>query len=181
MLTDIDLDSIHYIAFNMRECDKEEIFNVLDYDCPYQFGWDAYTIFRNKGRARIGWHRGKPAAVVGLVEERPTVWIISLFGTDDLKHVMFEIMRWGRHAIAELATEFGGRRMQCDSRATHHESHQFLRALGARQEGEPMLNYGKDGGTYLRFVWVSGKDGWIRDRRYVGVARRDIDEVAHAD
>lgn len=175
MLTEIDLDSVHYVAFNLRQSDKEEIFNILEYDCPYRFGWEAFSVFRNKGRARIAWHNGRPAAVIGLVEERPSVWNISMFGTDDLKSVAFECMRWARDNIAELGgPPFNGRRLQCDSHENHHEAHKFLLALGARKEGELMRNFGKDGSGYWRFVWVFGQNGIIRDGRYVDVPRNDM-------
>jgi hypothetical protein len=123
MLTEIDLDSIHYIAFHMRESDKAEIFNLLDHDCPYQFGVEAFETFNNYGRARIGWHNGKPAAVLAVVEERPSVWYISMFGTDDLKHVAHEIIRWSRHNTDLLDPPHNARRMHCDSRVGHEDAH----------------------------------------------------------
>src|SRR5262245_14069344 len=102
---------------NIRAADREEIFALLDHDCPYRFGWEAFTLFRNRGRARIAWHNGRPAACIGLTEVRPTVWEVSMFGTDQFKSVAFACMRWARDTIAELAgPPFRGRRLQCDSR-----------------------------------------------------------------
>jgi hypothetical protein len=174
VLTDIDLDSIHYLAFNMRASDKEEIFNILDHDCPYQFGWYAFEVFRNKGRARIAWHNGKPAAVIAIVEERPAVWNISMFGTDDLKLVAFECMRWARQNIPDLiAPPHNGRRLQCDSRVGHEDAHKFLRALGAEPEGPPMRHFGKDGGDYIRFVWIFGDNGLVEKGVAVGRAKAE--------
>ena len=181
MLGDIDLDSLHALTFALRAADKEEIFNLVDHDCPYQLGWEAFMLFRNKGRAKIGFHKGRPAAVIALTESRPSVWEISMFGTDELKHVAFECMRWARINIAELAgPPHNGRRLQCDSRVGHDEAHKFLLALGARREGEPMLAYGKDGSAYQRFVWVFGTDGVITDGQYIGVERRDMPALAGA-
>jgi hypothetical protein len=169
VLTEIDLDSVQFIAFNMRDTDKEEIFNILEYDCAYRFGWEAFTIFNSKGRARIAWHQGRPAALIGLVEERPAVWNISMFGTNDLKLVAFECMRWARTNIPELiAPPHNGRRLQCDSRVGHEDAHKFLRALGAEPEGPPMRHYGKDGGDYIRFVWIFGANGLVEKGVAVG-------------
>lgn len=173
-LHEVDLDSLHYIALNMREADKEEIFALLEHDCPYRFGWEAFSLFRNRGRARIGWIQGRPAACIGLTEVRPTVWEVSMFGTDEFKHVAFPLMRWCRDNIAELAgPPYLGRRLQCDSRVGHDEAHKFLKALGARPEGPPMVCYGKDSGAYQRFVWVFGLDGTVEDGQYVNVKRND--------
>ena len=157
MLTDIDLDSIIYIAMNLRAEDKIEVFNILEHDNPYQLGWEAFTLFRNKGRARIGWHNGRPAAVIALTEDRPRVWHVSMFGSDEFKCVAWECMRWARTNIRDLIANNGGRRLHCDSHIDHLEAHKFLRTLGARQEGEPMKCYGKDGSTYIRFVWIVGE------------------------
>ena len=175
MLTELDLESLHYICFRLREADKAEIFGIMEHDCPYRFGWEAYTVFRNKGRSRIAWYRGKPAACIALLEIRPTVWEVASFGTEDYKAVALEMARWARNNIAELsAPPFNGRRLQCDSRDGHEEAHKYLLALGARKEGEPMLHYGKDGSTYYRFVWVFGKDGGSDGSKVIDVARNDL-------
>lgn len=159
MLTDIDLPALEYIAFNLRAEDREEIFALLDHDNPVQFAWQAFWLFRNQGRARVAWHDGRPAAVIGLSENYPTVWQISMYGTPDFRAVVFECMRWARRNIAELMQPpFHGRRLQCDSRVGHAEAQRFLLALGARPEGPPMRYYGKDGSDYVRYVWLKSEN-----------------------
>lgn len=169
MLTEIDLDSLMFIAFNMRAEDKEEVFALLDHDCPYQLGWQAFSLFRNRGRSQIAWHKGKPAAVIGITECRKGVWEISMFGTDDFKAVALPCMRWARDTIPDLIINHHGRRLQCDSHINHEAAHRFLKALGARPEGEPMKRYGKDGSTFQRFVWLFGENGFVsKDGKAVG-------------
>ena len=36
--------------------------------------------------------------------------------------------------------------------------------LGAKQEGEPMRHFGKDGATYYRFVWLYGENSQVLDK-----------------
>jgi RimJ/RimL family protein N-acetyltransferase len=161
MLTDIDLDSLMYIVFNMRPEDKEEIYALLPHNEPYQLGWEAFMLFRNKGRSQIAWHQGKPAAVIAITECRKGVWEISMFGTEDFKSVALPCMRWARDTIPDLIINHHGRRLQCDSHANHEAAHRFLKALGARPEGPPMKYYGKDGSAFIRFVWLFGENGFV--------------------
>jgi hypothetical protein len=165
MLTEIDLHSLTYICLNLREVDRVEIYNMMEHDNPLQLAHEAHWLFTNKGRSRMGWHKGRPCAVIALTEDRPGVWHISMFGTDEFKAAAFECMRWARNNIPDMIHNHGGRRLQCDSHIDHHEAHKFLRTLGARVEGEPMKCYGKDGSTYLRFVWIEGENGFVKASR----------------
>jgi hypothetical protein len=172
MLTDIALPSIEFIALNLRAQDREEIFALLDHDSPLMLAWQAFGLMRNKGRARIAWHQGKPAAWIGIVEERPGVWQITMAGTDDLPKVAFACMRWARETIAEFTQPpLNGWRLYCDARCgpAHEEQHRFLRALGAREEGAPRM-LGKDRGMYQTYVWLYGENGAVVHGRAVGVA-----------
>lgn len=161
MLREIDLPSLDYICLNMREVDRREVFNVVDHDNPIMLAYQAHYIGVTKGRGRIAWFDGKPAAYIAFSEDRPTVWTVSMFGTDAFRNVAFECMRWARETAADLIDNRNGRRLQCDSHIDHHEAHKFLRALGAEPEGPPMEFYGKDGSSYQRFVWLSGKNDQI--------------------
>lgn len=165
VLSDISLPAIEYICLNMRSCDREEIYNILPHDSPIRLAWEAYCLINNNGRGRVAWHQGKPAAVISLTEDRPAIWQISMFGTDDFKNVAFPCMRWARETLRELASPpMNGRRLQCDSRVGHEEAAKFLLALGAQKEGPPMRHYGKDGGDYQRFVWLIGDNDHVLRR-----------------
>jgi hypothetical protein len=173
MLTDISYQSLEFIALNLRECDKVEIFNLLDTDSPLAFAWEAHRLLRNSGRGRIAWHNGRPAAWIGLIEMIPGVFQITMGGTDDLPKVAFECMRWARETIAEFTQPpFNGWRLYCDSRTgpEYEEQHRFLRALGAKEEGPPVMK-GKDRGVYQCFVWLFGDNGHVAHGRAFGGAQ----------
>lgn len=161
MLKEIDLPSLEYICLNMREVDKREVYNVVDHDNPIMLAYQAHYIGCTKGRGRIAWVNGKPAAFIAFTEDRPSVWTVSMFGTDDFKAAAFACMRWCRETAANLIETRGGRRLQCDSHIEHTEAHKFLITLGAVKEGPPMKHFGKDGSDFQRFVWIAGVNDHI--------------------
>lgn len=161
-LSEVTLNALTVICLNMREADRLEIMNVVAHDSPVRLAQEAYGMITNMGRGRIAWHNQKPAAVIFLVEERPKVWQIGMFGTDDTKAVAFPCMRWAREQLRELEQPpMNGRRLQCDSRVGHVEAEKFLLALGAHKEGPPMRHFGKDGGDYQRYIWLIGDNDHV--------------------
>lgn len=168
MLTDIDLVSLEYLCLNMREADKVEIFACQEHENPMRLAWEAHYLIRNKGRGRIAWHDGRPAACCAFTESWPGVWQVWMFGTDELKSVAVELLRWSRKEARDILSVCHGIRLQCESRVGHDEAHKMLKAMGAVPEGDPMPAYGKDGAAYQRFVWLKDvnddvlKPGFIR-------------------
>jgi hypothetical protein len=154
MLTEVTLGGLEYIASHLRDEDWVEIRNVLDHDSPLLFAHQAYQLVSMRGRGRIAWHDGKPAACVAFIEHRTGVWDIQLYGTKDLRATMKPVLRWIRDTLPEIRDRFGGVRLQADSHHDHAEAHKFLRGLGAEVEAT-MRRFGKDGSTYIRFVWIS--------------------------
>lgn len=165
ILSEVTLPALEYICLNMRDDDRIEIMNVVSHDSPVRLSREAHHMITNMGRGRIAWHNQLPAAVIFLIEERPAVWQIGMFGTDDTRSVAFPCMRWARDQLRELVKPpMLAKRMQCDSRVGHDEAWKFLAALGARKEGPPMRCYGKDGGDYQRFVWIEGENDSVLRR-----------------
>lgn len=165
-LSEVTRPALEYICLNMRQCDVDEIMNIVPHDSRVRLAQEAHWLITNHGRGRVAWHEARPAAVIFLTEDRPGVWEIGMFGTDQFKAVAFECMRWARKEIPTLIGEpLHGKRLQCDSRVGHEDAHKFLRALGAQPEGPPMRCYGKDGGSYQRYVWIAGEDDHVLRRQ----------------
>lgn len=167
MLSEPTLPDLEFICLNMRDVDKREIMNLLPFDSPIMLASVADSLIRNQGRGRISWAKGRPCAVAAFTEARPGVWEITMFGTDDFKAGLIPLMKWFRTEANDILTVCKGHRLQCDSRAEHHEAHKLIRAMGGKEEGPPMLAYGKDGGSYQRFVWLNGRDDAILRPHYV--------------
>lgn len=169
MLTEFNLYAFEFICINMRESDRTEVFGILPHDSPLQLAYEAAHLIRNKGRGRIAWHDGKPAAVAALTEDHPGTWTAWMFGTDDFKACAVELLRWFRKEANEILTVCEGRRLHADSRFDHHEAHKMLKALGAVEE-VTLRKYGKDGADYIRFVWFNGENDAVLKPHYVRAA-----------
>jgi hypothetical protein len=170
LLSDVDLLSIEFIVYNMRPGDREEIFGLIDHDNNYRFAWEAYHLVLNKGRGKISWHDGKPAAFAAFVEERPGVWSVWMMGTKDFKAAAMPLLRWFRKEANDILSVCKGHRLQCDSRADYEEAHKMIKAMGGIEEGPPMRRYGKDGSDYQRFIWLNGENDAVLKSGYVRAA-----------
>lgn len=170
LLSDIDLTAIEYISYNMRECDRTEIFAMLPHDNPYRFAWEAHHVILNNGRGKISWHNGRPAALAAFTEQWPGTWSVWMCGTNDFKLAAVPLLRWFRKEANEILTVCQGHRLQCDSRVGHDEAHKMIMAMGGLPEGEPMRKYGKDGSDYQRFVWFNGENDAVLKPGYVRAA-----------
>lgn len=166
MLTDITLHDIEFIAFNMRERDRREIYALLPHDSPVRFAWESYHHILNAGRGKIAWHNGKPAAVAAFTENWPGNWNVWMFGTDDFKAAAIPLLRWFRKEANDILSVCEGRRLQCDSAADYEEAHKMIKAFGGVPEGEPMADYGKDGKAYQRFVWLQKRDSAVLEKHF---------------
>jgi len=169
-LTDITLPSIEYICLNIRESDKLEILSLRPHDSELQLAWETFSALRNMGRGRIAWHKGKPAGLFGFTEAWPGHWEIWMFGTEDYRHVAIDLMRYCRKEANEILTVCNGRRLQADVREGHPDAHKLVTAMGGKPEGPLMLNYGKDGGNYQRYVWLNGVNDAVLKPNYTRAA-----------
>jgi hypothetical protein len=167
MLADLDYFAVEYLALNMRPQDREEVLGLMDHDNPLQLAAEVTHQIRNKGRGRIAWHRGRPAALMAFVEIRSGVWEVYMFGTEYFKSVAFELARWCRKEANDILTHCKGHRLQATSRADYHEAHKLIRALGGIAEGSPLRRYGKDGKDYQVFTWLNGENDAVLKPHYV--------------
>lgn len=168
MLTDPDRYAIEYICLHLRACDRREIFTMRPHDNPVRLAHEAWWMITTQGRGVVAWHKGRPAAVLALVENWHGVWDAIAFGTDDWKSVAIEMVRWARKNIAQVIEEMDGHRLQAASHVESVESHKFLTVLGAEPEAV-LRGYGKDGSDYIQFAWVKKtKEDWSHVLRWRG-------------
>lgn len=165
-LTDLNLFAMEYIALNMRDCDQKELFGIWPHDAALTWAYEVTYLLRNKGRAKIAYVDGKPAAVFGFTESRPGVWDVWMCGTDDFNKAIFTLMRWCRKEANDILTHCKGHRLQAQSRAEHTEAHKLIRAMGGVEECR-LRRYGKDQSDYLVFVWLDGENDAILKPHYV--------------
>lgn len=168
-LTDIDYFSLEYVCMNMREEDKREIFALRAHDSPLQLAAEAHAAIKNLGRGRLGWWQGRPVAACAFTESWPGCWEIWMFGTSDFKNVAIEMVRWFRKEANDILSICAGRRLQCDSMATHEEAHKLIKAAGGIEEAR-FHAYGKGGEDFIRFTWRPGVNDAILRPNFVRVA-----------
>lgn len=156
MLTDITHQGITWICLNLRETDKREVFAIRPHDSAVYLAHEVHSLVINRGRGRIAWHNGRPAALAAFTENWAGNWEVWMFGTDDFKSVVVELVRWFRKEANDILTVCEGRRLQCDAQADNAEAIKLIEAMGGRAEGPPMVAYGKDGSSFQRFVWLNG-------------------------
>lgn len=134
----------------MREWDRREVFATRWDDDPNILAMDT---MRWGNLTRVAWNGERPVAVIGAIEIWPTVWSVWMYGTDEFPSVGLGVTRFVRDTLIPEIIGAGFRRAECKSLEGHTDAHRWLEALGARREGEPLLNYGKRGETFHTYVW----------------------------
>lgn len=153
----------------MRAQDRREIFAMRPHDSAIQLAWESYHYVLNNGRGRIAWHNQRPAAFAAFTESWPGHWNAWMFGTDDFRAAAVPLMRWFRTEAREILSVCNGRRLEADSIADHYEGHKLIKALGGKPEST-MKNFGKNGETFIKFVWISGENDAVIRPHYVPTA-----------
>ena len=166
MITEVTYISVEYVCLNMRAEDKREILALRESDNLLALACDAHAGIVNKGRGRVAWWKGKPAAVAALTEEWPGVWYAWMFGTDDFRPAAVPLLRWIKHELNDILSLTNAHRLHCDSIIDHVEAHKMIKAMGGLPEFT-MRKYGKGGEDFIRFVWFNGENDKVRYSGYV--------------
>ena len=173
MITDITYNAIEYVCLNMREADKREILAMQDSDNLLLLASFAHAGISNRGRGKVAWVGGKPAAVAAFTEEWPGVWYVWMFGTADFKAAAIPLLRWVKREASEILSVCNGHRLHCDSMADHTEAHRMIQAMGGVKECT-LRKLGKGGEDYIRFAWFNGENdavlraGYVRPAETIG-------------
>ena len=148
-------DAVLYVARNMRERDKEEIYGLRFEENPFHVVND---VMARSNFSWVAWLDDKPQAVFGGGEVRPGVWSMFAFATDEFPRLALGLTRFAtKTVIPTLFGELGAHRLQCESHEAHADAHRWLELLGAGQEAV-LRGYGKDGSNYLLFAICKGID-----------------------
>jgi len=153
-------DTVLHVAMNMRERDKEEIYNVRAEPNPFLLMND---VMAQASFSWVAWAGERPCAVFGGAPIHPGVWSMFMFGTDEMtRRIVAEMSRFALdHVVPTLFEKLGAHRLQCDSHWRHEEAHRWLKRLGARRESI-REGFGKDGSDYFHYVLSKDIDGQTR-------------------
>jgi hypothetical protein len=151
-VTDMRWLDLEYIAFNMREIDRREIYGNLPDDNPLHLAALLMNAVAKKGVAWIAKYEGLPAAWLAFFEQWPGNWQVSLGGTEHVPKVLLAL----KSKVADgfrFAREHGAHRVECRNIASHREAEALVRCLGAEKEGV-LRKYGRDGSDYHQWSWT---------------------------
>lgn len=149
ILSHCDHETVLYVVKNMRERDREEIYNLRWDDNPFTILND---VMAQRNFAWVAWHENKPAVVFGGAPLHPGVWSMFCFGTDVFHHLALGLTRFAKQTVMPtLFGEMEAHRLQCDSHEKHVSAHKWLRVLGASREGVKRA-YGRDGADYHTYA-----------------------------
>jgi RimJ/RimL family protein N-acetyltransferase len=151
-----DLSALH-ICRHMRAVDAEEIFAMRP-------DHDAFALYRDimgAGPRHLWLEAARPAtalqpvALFGVIATSPGCGLAHLIGTDDLDGFQAREIVWRiRNVMIPAMIAEGLHRVEANSLATHRWAHRFLKASGARAEGQRRRAMGKMGEDFQTFVWI---------------------------
>ncbi|HEY1139942.1 MAG TPA: hypothetical protein VGE88_07015 [Lysobacter sp.] len=149
-LVDLNLLDVAYVCRNLRADDARELFALRFDDNP-----DGIAVHALQGWSLgwVAWGDERPIAVIGAKELWPGVWSAGMFATDEFGQIGPLLTRWVRRRMIPALRELGMHRAEAKSIEGHDVAHRWLERLGARVEGEPMRNYGKNRETFVTYVW----------------------------
>lgn len=110
-----------------------------------------------------------PAAIGGLIQNRPGVASLLFFATDSFPSIAAALTRAIRNDIFPRYRARGIHRIDCVSIEDYDDAHRWIEVLGL-DRGEPLRGYGKGGETYLQFAWTAA-----------GIGRRNGVSSAHPE
>lgn len=151
MIEPLTLQDCTYIAINMRERDRREIYGIRDDGNPVAVARDVMWAVGNRG---IGYcaKTDRPICAFGVVEKWPHVWEAFAFATDEFVSVSKQVTKHILTTIKPALIDAGAHRLQCHSHIEHDEAHKWLHFLGATLEAQ-LTGFGRDGSDYLLFKW----------------------------
>jgi hypothetical protein len=144
------LDDFIYVAANMRERDREEIFATRYGNDPVQVARDA------KAGGEFAWVAyvdGLPAAAIGALPRWPRVWTVWAYGTDQWDTVVLALTRHVKRFMIPAIFNAGAIRADACALEKHEDARRWLEYLGAVAE-KPLDNWGKNGERFVLYCWT---------------------------
>lgn len=138
------LDALSYVASNMREWDRREIYATRWSDDPLTLARDSLDV------GGLSWVAGLefPICAFGAFPMFPGCWAVWLYATDDFDKIGIPLTRHVRKAIIPSLISAGVRRVECRSMEGHTFAHRWMES-GLKMTREASLDrYGKGGETF---------------------------------
>ena len=148
----LDWLGLEYLAFNMRDIDREEVFDNMPSDNPLAFAALLHGAIATNGCGWIAYFDGRPAACMGVAENFPGNWQIYSFGTERYMRVLVHF-KPKLDAMWAFGQSRGMHRVECRSLANHHQAHRCIAMAGLTKEGV-LRQFGRHRQDYVLFSRV---------------------------
>lgn len=147
-------DDVLFVAQNMRDSDREEIFATQWTDTPEELANNVV----HSGAFRWGAYVDDiPVAMIGAQPRWPGVWTAWAFGTRDWPKVALTLTRHVRRFMIPALMNHGALRVDAYALASHDTSRAWLARLGATP-GNPLDKWGRNGETFVAYSWLRKDD-----------------------
>jgi len=143
------LANLAFIACNMRQADRSEIYNVIGHNNPFILAGQTLDA-TGMGVGCVAYAGSLPVGVIGACGVHPGVCCAFAYGTDDFPRVALSLTRYALTVIRPWLKDQGFHRLECKSRFDHVHAHRWLRLFGMANEGT-LTGYGSDGSDYFQF------------------------------
>lgn len=151
-ITPLDADAVRFVAENMRDADRAEIFATRPDDDTRQIAIDTMSYARF---GCVAWMDDEPVAVVCAIPLWPGVWSVGMYATDNWPKVACTVTCWIRRVLIPNLKAAGAHRAECRSHAAHATAHRWLEHLGAIYEAR-LAAFGRDRETFYLYAWTLG-------------------------
>lgn len=122
-----------------------------------------------------------PAAIGGLIQNRPGVASLLFFATDSFPTIAAALTRAIVQDVFPRYRARGIHRIDCVSIEDYHDAHRWIEVLGLTREAAPLIGYGKSGETYLQFAWTAAGLGRRNGVSSANPEMRGSRGAAHAE
>lgn len=148
-LRKLTFDDALYVARNMREWDKREIYATRWTEDPIDLAGDAMRA------GAFSWCAGiddRPVCVIGATPIHPGVWNVWMFATDDFLQMAFCLTKLVRRVMIPAVVSAGFHRAECRSMDGHTYAQRWLEMLGFVREST-LVGFGRNREDFGLYVW----------------------------
>jgi hypothetical protein len=143
-------EGLRYVVTHMRDRDRAEIYALRWDDDPETVIHELTSVC---GAMCWVWEwDGVPVSIQGVVPQRPGVWSMFAFGTDQWRRVIRDMTRHAERFIKPALRRALARRVECRALASHTDSRRWIEHLGAHLE-YVLPHYGRADETFVSYVW----------------------------
>lgn len=149
-LVDFNREDLLYIAINMREEDRKEIFATKWHDDPIALVDECCSLPALYNNAVIV-KKERPIAIIGAMPCWPGVWSAWLFGTDEFDKISLSLTKWVKKVfIPTLQTK--AHRAECRAICSNTAAIRWLETCGGTREAT-LKGFGKNKEDFYVYAW----------------------------